>query len=739
MKNSKFADFFGIKSLEFTPFVAFAEGKIFPKYNIEYGNRLFSCTYEDEIFSDHIYITEIETGFTAKRVFKNRSAETIRLSELGARFSGLNFGLDPKDDYYYHVENPRVFQKMTLAVDCPRTGEGVMESEFDAQAGNKWADPGVIVDRIGACPYQPFPAIVVSNYKTKGGIVHGTLSQDVFYHCYLISHEGSDIVFDVCSPFKDIAYREVAPAETLVDEWYLGKTDRADDVEVVFEEYSHELRKKLPANYGATSINRDNLVWGSWNDGIYRDISEELLLREAKELVENFPNVKWLQLDDGYCTLKGQGAHGLGVPYEGDAGVDHEKFPNGIRSVTDKLRLIGLRPAVWIGGFCPTESKISKERPDLMFEYTSRTTENLVLDVSIPETREYMTKALDEMIHDWGFDGVKHDFWSYAFEVSEDLLKNKNKSGYEWRDWWLKEVRKRISSDGYFQTGCDIVMGNPFLGTHFTNYRYGIDIGSGNWDNLKTNYLWCIACLATHTGDLFVPNSDAVGMFPGLTDTDAEFCVNFVLITRTMVELAGVFSKADKASKRFKMLKKATCNINNGQDVFFAGYDYRAGEAPIPDKLYIKTPHFSTGTSVCTPARTVALFNPSEDARTVIVRAHEMELDPSKSYVLTDVWSGEQFTLAKDLSFKLAPHGSRLLAVSEGAGYQIYDSNIRLENVELWDNKISADTFYGADCTLTLSKSPVGIYFDGEQAEYSENGSVVSFKTDKAGKLEIVF
>ncbi len=739
MKNSKFADFFGIKTLELTPFVAFSEGRIFPEYKEEYGKAVFCCSYEDEIFSDRIYITEVETGFTAKRVFKNRSSEAIRLAELGLRVDGISFGLEPREDYYYHVENPRVFQKMTLAVDYPRTGEGIMESEFDAVAGNKWADPGVIVDRIGACPYQPFPAILLSNYKTKSGIVHGTLTQNVFYHSYLISHEGSDIVFDILSPFKDIAYREVAPAETLVDEWYLGKTDRADDVEVVFEEYSHELRKKLPANYGATSINRDNLVWGSWNDGIFRDVSEELLLREAKELVENFPNVKWLQLDDGYCTLKKHGAHGLGVPYEGEEGVDPEKFPNGIRYVTDKLRLIGLRPAIWIGGYCPAASKISIERPDLMLEYTSRTTKNLVLDVSNPETREYMKKALDVMIYDWGFDGVKHDFWSYAFEVSEDLLKNKDKSGYEYRDWWLKEVRKRLPSDGYFQTGCDIVMGNPFLGTHFTNYRYGIDIGNGNWDNLKTNYLWCIACLATHTGDLFVPNSDAVGMFPGLSDTDAEFCVNFVLITRTMVELAGVFSKADKSSKRFKMLKKATCNINNGQDVYFAGYDYRAGDAPIADKLYIKTPHFSTGTSECTPLRTLALFNAEEEKRTLHLNAGEIGLNVNNSYVLTDVWTGEQMTLCGELSFDLSAHESRLFAVSATDGYQIYDSNVKLENVEIWDNKISADSFYGADCSLMLSKAPVGIYLDGEQTEYRENGNVVSFKTDKAGKIEIVF
>ena len=724
--------------MSFSPFVSLSGKEWGGAYEISSGKNEYMMSHSNEQYSDNIYITENERGFLAKRVFKNTSDGILKLTELGIRISGIDFGCEKCDDYYYHAENPRVFQRMTLTVDYNRTGGG-SESEFDEMAGNKWADPGVIIDRIGACPYQPFPAILVSNYNTKMGIVHGTLSQNVFYHSYLLTHSDDGIVFDIYSSFKDIAYREVLPSETLIDEWYLGKTLFADDVEMIFGDYSHELRKKLPANYGATSINRDNLVWGSWNDGIFRDVSEELLIREAGELVEHFPNVRWLQLDDGYCTLKGKGAHGLGVPFEGAAGVDKDKFPHGIRYVTDRLRLMGLRPAIWIGGYCPVDSQISRERPDLMCEYSSRTKRNLVLDVSIPETREYMKSALDTMIYDWGFDGVKHDFWSYAFEVSEDLLKNKNASGYEYRTWWLNEVRKRIPTDGYFQTGCDIVMGNPFLGTHFTNYRYGIDIGGGKWSNLKTNFLWCTACLATHTGDLFVPNSDAVGMFLGLSDTDAAFCVNFVLITRTMVELAGVFSKADKTSSRFKMLKKATCNINNGQDVYFAGYDYRTAGEGTPDILYIKTPHFSVGASALTPCRTVALFNTEErDSKTLTVKIAELGLE-NKDYIITDVWTGEQYELSDSVDFTLEPHGSRLLAVSEKQPVAIYDSNVKLEDVKLCDNTLSAKVFYPAEAELTLNREVRALTNNGKKISFKIIENKLSFEISEAGEIEITF
>ena len=738
MIKDKFSAFFCNDSASLAPFVTIDGVKIFPEYRESVGSSVFTCSYAGKSFSDCLYFTEIPAGFTVKRVFRNNSDKPLRLTELGIRIEGINFGLEPSEDYYYHVENPRVFQKMTMAVDLDRTGADSPEGEFDEMAGNKWADPGVIIDRIGACPYQPFPAILISNYKTAHGFVHGTLSQSVFYHSYLLKHNENGIMCDIYSPFKDVAYREVAPAESLVDEWYLGKTERANDVEVVFEEYSHELRKKLPASYGATDINRDNLVWGSWNDGIVRDISEDMLLAEARALADSFPLVRWLQLDDGYCTLKGKGAHGLGVPYEGDEGVDREKFPRGIRHFTDELRLIGLRPAIWIGGYCPNDSKISKERPDLMTRYASRESRNMVLDVSIPETREYMEKALDVMIHDWGFDGVKHDFWSYAFEVSEDLLKNKERSGYEYRHWWLNEVRKRLPGDGYFQTGCDIVMGNPFLGTHFTNYRYGIDIGAGKWENLKTNYLWCIACLATHTGDLFVPNSDAVGMFPGLSDRDAEFCVNFILITRTMVEIAGRFTMADKESPRFRMLKKAACHVNNGQDVYFADYDYRAGESPIPYKIYIKTPHFSNESGGVLPERTLALFNPEEESMTLSVNRRSLGLDEAKSYRLTDVWSGESYLLDEKIEFELLPHESRLFSVNEYLGYQIFDSNIELSHARLSSKTLKADMSYSAEATLTLSHEPGFVKINGEEIKFNFKNEKLTFESKK-GELEILF
>ena len=127
-----------------------------------------------------------------------------------------------------------------------------------------------------------------------------------------------------------------------------------------------------------------------------------MLFKEAKAVKENFPNAEWFQLDDGYSTYCEENvdldAHGLGVPYEGDAGVDKEKFPHGLKYYTDEIKKLGLRPAVWIGVFCPVKSEIYKERPEWFIDLRYRVDFSQPLDPSISEVREYMTRALDTFV-----------------------------------------------------------------------------------------------------------------------------------------------------------------------------------------------------------------------------------------------------------------------------------------------------------------------------------------------------
>ncbi len=380
------------------------------------------------------------------------------------------------------------------------------------------------------------------------------------------------------------------------------------------------------------------------------------------------------------------------------------------------------------GKYFASEAEAAKKRGIRM--YTMANTGGTTWDMGVV--------PYEPMPYQW-MKRYKHDFWSYSFEDSNIVFRNKDKSGYEYRKWWLKVLRDAIPADGYLQTGCDIVMGNPFLGEYFTNYRYGIDIGDGNWENVKTNYLWGMACFSLHTGDLFVPNSDSVGMLPGLSDDEAYFCINYCLVTHSMVEIAGLLSKAEH-NERYRMLKKAVCNPNNGQDIFFAAYDYRKGGYNVPEIIYFKTPHFSrVKNSELMPVRTVGIFNLSEEIKTYTLNAQMLGLD-SEDYILTDVWSGESFDLVNAISFNIRPHASLLLAVSKNKGLQLYDANIRINSVKADGHSLLIETDYAVNSVeLSFSEKVRSIYLDGESINFKQNGNSVLFDANTAGTLKISF
>ena len=736
--RASFFDFLKAGNISFAPFAVIGGREVFPasvkKTAWDDGVRL-RFEYAGGMTDDFYYRNSV-----CVRKFRV-GGKAIGLNELGLTLTGIALGGRAADDYFYHNENPRLYACMTFPVDYDRThADAPGNAAFGIAVDCRWADTGDVCERVGRSPYQTFPAIHLGNHARKHGIVHGTLAQDPFYHNYLIRHEKGRIRLDIFSSFKAVDRLELPAGKVLTDEWYLGATEHADDLDRLFEGYTAVLRTKLPVNYGATKINRDNLVWGSWNDGICRNVSEKLVLKEAAYLKKHFPTVRWIQLDDGYA-VRTPPAHGLGVPYEGEKGVDRRKFPKGLRHLADEIRRIGLRPALWVGGLCEHTVPICRDHPEWFCDYSARIKNQSPLDPSVPEARGYMTHALDVLVSEYGFDAMKHDFWSYAFEDPRPLYRHRTRSGYEYRDWWLREIRKRLASDGYLQSGCDIGMGNPFLGQYFTNYRYGIDIGSGVWEHVKTNFLWGVACFSLHTSDLFVPNSDAIGLFPGLNDTDAMFALNYCVVTRSMVEIAGKLSE-NARHPRLPLLKKAACCVNNGQDVWLLDYDYRKTGAGVPKGLYIKSAFFSPEEGdPHMPVRTVGLFNTDDRARTVRFDAAKLGLDARKTWIVVDVWTHEEWRMSpgKTLAFRLPPHGSRMLAAAAD-DLVLLDADVRVDTVTRDGNTLSVDCAFAVpEADFLFSRDVAGVTFAGRPVKAEIRGRVCRLALKRAGVYRFRF
>jgi len=720
----------GYDDISVTPFIVINGERLEPDaidIHRQGTNIHVQLVYSD-IVSEDIYIKYGCGNSTWHRKTNNISGRELEIGETGLQINGISFDGKPEDHYFYHVENPRIYNMFAIPINLKRSQELIKDSGFDSLAGTRWADPGVVSERIGASPYQPFPAILLSNFAASYGLVHGTLSQRTFFHNYLTGIVDGKICFTILSSFKAIENIKLNPDGILDDLWYLGTTDKADKLEEIFANYKKILKEYMPPLYGATDINRHSVVWGSWNDGICRDMDQDRLFKMADFLRENLPTVEWMQIDAGYGMAEDKkhgtdGVDGLGMPYEGEAGLDRSKFPGGFKEFTDGIKARGLRPATWIGGAVQSKGRLVKEHPEWLIDYSYRFDASRVLDVSKPEVREYMKSALDYFFTYGGFEGMKHDFWSYTFEDSHPLLANNEHSGYQWREWWLSEIRKRLPAQGYLQTGCDIVMANPFLGEYFTNYRYGIDIGGGEWEHVKTNFLWGAACFALHIGDMFVPNSDSIGLLPGLSDVEAQLCINYCLISRSMVEVAGWLYKTPD-HPRMKWVKKALCCPNNGQDVFFANYDYRTAGADAPEVWYLKTPHFALFSNGNLPLRTVAIFNLGEKDKEYCLTPDDFGLSDDSEFYATDVWTLQTETFNREYRFTLEAHASRLITINLKNGRpQILDSNIKLLSAVEQDGRLLTEFAYSGELEILFAERPESTGLEKNAGFTVEEGS----------------
>jgi hypothetical protein len=112
---------------------------------------------------------------------------------------------------------------------------------------------------------------------------------------------------------------------------------------------------------------------------------------------------------------------------------------------------------------------------------------------------------------------------------------------------------------------------------------------------------------------------------------------------------------------------------------------------------------------------------------------------PAGNYILTDVWTGKQYSFGVETEFKLPVHGSMLLAVSKTDDFQVFDANIRLEKISATENEISFAVDYKADAELFLNRKPSRISCNGAALEFTQNGNITCFHLPEKGTLTIGF
>ena len=80
-----------------------------------------------------------------------------------------------------------------------------------------------------------------------------------------------------------------------------------------------------------------------------------------------------------------------------------------------------------------------------------------------------------------------------------------------------------------------------------------------------------------------------------------------------------------------------------------------------------------------------------------------------------------------------------MFSVSDSDGLQIYDANIKLSDVAVIENEITAKTSYAADAELSLSQKPREIWFNGAKINYTFDKGNIHICIPAAGEIKLIF
>ncbi len=213
---------------------------------------------------------------------------------------------------------------------------------------------------------------------------------------------------DVCKVYWDLEGSVIAANSEYSNDYicFLSAKKRSD----LMEEYAYLINTHHPH---ATIMPKTG--WCSWY-AYYADVTQEHIIENLDIMAKDFPQLEYLQIDDGYQL------------HMGDWLTDSDRFANGLKDLCDKIRAKGKKPAIWVAPFIADgKSEVFKTHPEWFIQGPDgkplkaedvtyggwRETPWYLLDMSIPAVRERITSIFKTFHTQFGIDYFKLDacYW----------------------------------------------------------------------------------------------------------------------------------------------------------------------------------------------------------------------------------------------------------------------------------------------------------------------------------------
>ena len=167
------------------------------------------------------------------------------------------------------------------------------------------------------------------------------------------------------------------------------------------------------------------VLLNSW-EALYCDFDETHILKLAEKSKELGANL--FVMDDGWFGNRVDDRRSLGDWYE-----NPKKFPSGLKAVCEKINEMGLKFGIWIEPeMISEESELFKEHPEWVLRVPGRlpsmSREQLVLDMSREDVRDYLEEVIGGLIENLKVSYVKWDMNRalsdlYSSEIEPDRMR----------------------------------------------------------------------------------------------------------------------------------------------------------------------------------------------------------------------------------------------------------------------------------------------------------------------------
>ncbi len=477
-------------------------------------------------------------------------AEVVNTGDRPLAISGFRWGAASGGALAFPVAlRPQVYATENLRGDY--FGTGTVESDrFFYPLGNQPVEYGASEDHL-------FPGLFIFAAEAQAGLFVAQASQGRFYarfRCRGRLERKETWLFEVEERVDGVASLTVNPGERLCGEKLFIQTVGTNDPQQATAAYFRLLHDDGAFARRAQNPLPSQRIYCTWNYDFFADINEEKLLAQLPILKRHLPQVGFVQLDDGYQACHAPGQRAMIDLCYGDLEhpFDPVRFPEGPKALADRIKAAGLRPALWLGLWASTGSQMLKDHPDWILRDDTGAPQlfdkwyggTAILDPSIPGVRDYLERMCRTVFGEWGFEGVKLDFSSFAFNAKRMRFRHPGKTAVELRHELETIFRRHLPADGFF--GWCVVAGTaqPFL-AQADYFRNAVDINKGDWPTVKRVVLWTANTNMLLQERPCLPNLDSIGWSEEFDEAAWLTWLNFAAVAGGALEVSGDLRKLD--------------------------------------------------------------------------------------------------------------------------------------------------------------------------------------------------